>query len=76
MPIPLERVAVIANNSVSVLQEINKEFETCDDLKRKMELVRDAKLARKIVVMMLRPYTDLLRDNIPEEILREIGLIE
>lgn len=76
MPIPLERVAVITNNSVGVLQEINKEFETCNDLKRQMELVRDAKLVRKIIVMMLRPYADLLRYSIPEEILRELGLIE
>lgn len=76
MPIPLERVAVIASNSVEVLREINEEFNNCNDLKRQMELVRDAKLVRKIIVMMLRPYTDLLRYSVPEEILRGLGLIE
>ena len=75
MPIPLDRVAVYVNNAAKLMTEFNQEFNTCDNFKRQMQIYRDSRLVLKITKAMILPYMDILRDAIPEDILRNIGLI-
>lgn len=76
MPIPLDRVAIYLSNSVNILKGYQKELGIGANPKRIHEIQRDTKLIHKIIREMLNPYTIMLEEIVPEETLRELGLID
>lgn len=75
MPIPLERVSVYTANAVKILKEYQEELASGVDSKRFYEIQRDTKLINKIVREILKPYVWILKEVVPEDTLRQLGLI-
>lgn len=79
MPIPLERVSIYTANAVKILKEYQKEYQEelsfGADPRRIYEIQRDTKLVYKIVREILRPYVWMLKEIVPEDTLRQLGLI-
>ena len=75
MPIPLERVAIYTSNAAKILKEYQEELDSGADPRRIYEIQRDTKLVNKIVREILRPYVWMLKEIIPEDTLRQLGLI-
>ena len=75
MALLLNRVSEILINAMNVLQEYQEELASGVTPKRAKEIERDAKLVNKIVNMAVKPYVDVLKPIVGEDVLRNLGLL-
>ena len=79
MALPMNRVIEINQKAVNVIVDYHNEMQQAlvkGDLMRVGELRTSVTWVKKIMVMANKPYADLLRGRIPDDILRSLGLLD
>ena len=79
MALPMNRVIEINQKAINAMMDYSDELKQAlakGDLMRVGELRTSVTWVQKIVAIANKPYVELLRGRIPDDLLRSLGIID